>query len=298
MTSSTRTARSGKNWLAFVALVAVFFVADAASAQIAGGGRGGRRGKPPKEKEPPRGEQQEDEKPAPGRQVGWVLRLKAATEKDVEKDEDLMGFLSVKPYEKKGRIVKLRVRKNNDVRIELGDHKFELEDLGKILGKGMHVAASWDFLNEKEAEKKRGGKKVLRKLELVTIEVEGEVKEIKDDMVTVYGKPINKARWPDYQPDDKPGTMPDEVKKMALDLKLMEDISKFRTTDSDDAGLSDFKEGDEVRLRVVFAGRKTGILVAMRSKDASDVPETKEDEGGDRPPARGPRPRQPGRRGG
>ena len=234
-------------WVVMAALAVTLLYADTSSAQVK---RRPRR--PERDTPPPPQRNDKEEKPAPGRQEGWVLRLKAADEEDVKEDEKLMGFISIKPYAKGARVLKLRVYRDDDVQIVLGDHKFELESLGSLLEKGLHVAASWDFLSEAEAEKKRGGKKVLRKLELLPTEIEGEVKEITDDLVVIYGRPVNKANWPDYVPDDKPGAMakPEEVKRYAVKLKLVEDVSKFRTAETNEARLSDFKVDDKVRVRV------------------------------------------------
>ena len=273
-------------------------------AQRPGGGRrrgptgGGRQPKEP----PTRRDQDRDQKaPAPGSQAGYIFRYKAADDDDKKEDADLLGTLKIKPYGKKTSILALQVRRSDDLRIMLGEHQFEIDELEKVLRKRLDVTAEWDFLDPDSKREDKYKKKVLRSLTFKTTEVQGEIEELLDGgRAIVYGVPTDDRPWPDYVPDDDQTAdmQKKKVRKKKLKLYVVDDVTKFFTEDSEDADLSDFKQGDKVRVTVVYAGVKPGFLVKMHPPGVDQPSAGRGDEPDrepDRPTPTGPRPGGRGR---
>lgn len=247
-----------------------------ANAQVGGGmSRGGggkkpKKGPKPKRPEPPRTD-------LPGHQKGKILKFKPA--KENEKDEDLLGVLSVKAFEKGSKSIKMNVRRVDDLQVRVGDHVFDLEEDLDVFWKGLHCTANW-AIADPDARKKV---KELRTLSFDTIEVTGKIYEIKDELIVIKGVPKNGLDWPDSKAKIEKNDKPKRIRLRKLKLKPLEDISKFYDAENEEADLEEFEEDQEVVATVVLG--KPGMIIAIRHPDAKT-----EDTG------RGGRP-GPGRRG-
>ncbi|MCB9854980.1 MAG: hypothetical protein H6818_04775 [Phycisphaerales bacterium] len=266
-------------------------------AQRPGGARGGpTRGKQPKEPPRQRDSRGEGGTLSPGTQTGYILRYKVADEEDKKEDADLLGVLKIKPYGAKTTVMTLQVRRSDDLRITLGEHQFETDELDKVFRKRLDVSADWDFLDPDSKRDDKFKKKVLRTLTFKTTEIEGEVEEVLDGgRAIVSAVPTNDLQWPDYIPDDKQTNDPkkDKVRKKKLKLMVVDDVSKFFTEDSEDADLSDFKQGDKVQALVVYAGSKPGYILKMHPPGAKEATPKPDDNPGERGGARPPQPSGP-----
>lgn len=286
-------------WSILIVAAVSFMAGDTAMAQRHTGGMRRRPRRPERKKpEQPRQSHEDERAPAPGSQEGYIVRYKPADEADRKEDPDLIGVLKIKPYGKKTSVMSLQVRRQEDLKVMLGDHKIELDEFEKYLRRRLDVVADWAFLDPDSKRDDKYKKKVLRTLTFKAIEVEGEVDEILEGgRLVVYGTPANDQQWPDYVPDDSPGNSmkKEKPRKKKLKLFVIDDISKFMKEDSDQADLSDFKEGDKVRVTVVYASTKPGYLLKMRPPGMNEVAPPKEDGGDRRPPA--PRPPRPPRGG-
>lgn len=290
-------------WTILFAAMISFVAVDSVMAQRPGGGR--RRGaRPTKPKEPPRPRNPQNDEarpPAPGSMDGYILRYKEADEEARKDDEELIGTLKIKPYAKQASVLNILIRRSDEPRFKLGEHVFELDALKDILKKRLNVSVDWDFLDPNSKRDDKYKKKVLRSLTFKTTVVDGEVDEVLDGgRVVVAGTPSDDQQWPDYvPPENDQGKMSDKkVRRKKLKLRVLDDISKFYSKDAEESALSDFSQGDKVRVTVVYAGTKPGFVVKMQPPDMKDVPtEEKPDEA--RPPAgRPPQPAGPKRGGG
>lgn len=283
-------------WAILITAVTCFMAADTAHAQRAGRGRGtvqgGGRKAPPRPREPQR--QEKEQAPAPGSIEGYILRYKVADEEDKKEDAELIGTLKIKPYGKDTSLLVLQVRRQDNLKVTLGDKEFELDELAGALKKRMHVKADWDFLDPTSKRDDKYKQKVLRSLSFKTTEVDGTVEEILDGgRLIVYGVPVNDMQWPDYVPDNKPGEMDKKkVRKKKLKLFTVEDLTKIFTSESEDADLSDFKVGDTVRVTVVYAGSKPGYVLKVRPPGVEEVASSSDD--GDKDDGRPSTPGKPG----
>lgn len=282
------------------AAVVSFLGADTALAQRPAGGHRPTRPGPRQPQRPVRDAQREELPPAPGAQEGWILRYKPADDEAKKEDPELIGTLKVKPYGKHTTVLSLLVKRSDELRIMIGEHEVELDELDKYIHKRMHVMANWDFLDPGSKRDDKFKKKVLRSLTFKTTEVDGEVEEILDGgRLVVSGVPANDQQWPDYVPDDSTNNTPakpEKPVKKKLKLVVIDDMTKFFTKDTEEADLSDFKVGDKVRVTVVYAATKPGYVLKMRPPGVDEVttPQGEPDRGG-RPGPQGPRPQPRGR---
>lgn len=272
--------------------------AEAADAQMGGGrSRGGGRRPTKKPNTPPPADQPQDVE-APGQQVGRIIKFKGA--KEGEEDETLLGTLSVQPFKKGGKTLKLLVRKSDTLRIDIGDTKIEGDEILEYLWKGLHCTAGWAF---EDSDAKKPKKKALRTLKLDTLAVVGKLDSIEDNVITLKARPANGQDWPDLIAKLDSGADPSRGKKKVvlrkLKLKILENVSKFEDAKKDPLDLGEFEVGKDVDATIVL-GRPFGILVVLQSPTAEnrekpDEPQTPRDEGGGgKHPGR---PRRPGARG-
>jgi len=253
-----------------------------------GPGGGGPRRPPPKK--PPK------DRPS-GSEQGRLIKFKPA--KESSEDEDLLGVLSVKAFGNDKKVVRMLVRRSDDLKVRVRDHVFDTEELGDVLWKGLYCTASWRLDNRNPNRKRK--KKELQGLSFDTLDVEGTVYQIDDGMVVVKGVPRGGRQWPDVQakgrsgPNGRPGNRPRRVIRRKLKLKVLEDVTTFLDASGDEMGLDDFEIGQEVEATVVY-GRPYGMVVAMRIP--SDGSGSNDDRGDDRGSGRGNPPAGPSGPGG
>jgi len=234
--------------------------------------------------------------PTPGNEIGTILKFKPAKEADQEKG--VSGHLTVKPFEKGAKVLRLAVLKPNDdgeggVIVKVGEYTFDLEDLSDVFWKGLYCTAGWGYQDESARIKV----KELRLLTLDTIDVVGKVEAIEDELVIIRAVPRDGNDWPHLEAMNKAkpqaaGAKPKPIRKIKMKLKLIDDVSKLMDDMKEEATLSYFEPGQEVHAKVVFS-TKTGMLIQMSPPiDESKIQERQPEE----PPP--PREQQPKTRGG
>lgn len=279
-------------------------VASDAFAQGVRGGR--RRPKRPDQKTPPPQRDEKETTESPGRTEGTIFKFTPADEEDRKEDEKLLGKLKINPFEEGARTLILIVRDTDDLKVKLGDHEFERDEMISYFQKGLHVEADWGYLDPDSKRKIK--KKVLRGLTFMTTVVEGKVEDVRDVGVEIRGVPMNDQQWPGYNPPDRRNQRPGASEKervipRSLKLKFIEDVTKVRNEDKEEADMGDFKKGDKVRVTAVYAGTKIGMLVMLTPPNVDhdmtySAPSNNDDGRGKRPP-KGSRPgsgRRPGGR--
>ena len=258
-------ARSAKILLAVSVCVLFVGAPEVVEAQTAGGGasggRGGRGGDRPK----PRTKQpQPADTDVPGHRSGKIVKFKPV--KESEEDEEILGTLMVKPFEKGSKTIKLRVRRSEDLQIRVGDHMFDPEEELDIFWKGLHCTAGWNIADP-DARRKI---KELRRLTFDTIEVKGKIREIENELIVIKGVPKNGQNWPDLEAmrkDEQSNRFTKNKKKKrirrrTLKLKVLEDVSKFYDSEKSEVDLEEFQADDEVEATVVVG--KLGMMIALR----------------------------------
>lgn len=239
--------------LAVVSWCVLFVCAMPVEAQR---GPGGGPGQPPPRKPP------KEDRPS-GSEQGRLIKFKPA--KDGNEDEDLLGVLSVKAFGRDAKVVRIIVRRSDDLKVKVRDHVFDSEELGEVLWRGLYCTASWRL----EDSTRKRKKKELQNLSFDTIEIEGTVYEIDDGMVIVKGVPKGGRQWPDVEAKARGGrsgwqnNKPKRVIRRKLKLKVLEDLAAFLDASGDEMGLDDFEIGQEVEATIVY-GRPYGMVVAMR----------------------------------
>ncbi len=270
---SVRIRRIGLLLPAFAGVALVF--GAPVQAQIGGGGMGkkpaGRKPDKPTPQQPPK-----TDRDSPGNVEGRIIKFKPA--KEGSENEDFLGYLLIKPFEKNEKPLTLKINRSEDLRISVAEHDFELDQLAEVCIKGLSCTAGWGF-EDPDAKKKV---KELHSLSFGTIEVEGKISKIEDGMVHIKAKPKNGQDWPGTDPaaggpanrrggggDDKTTK---RVRVRTLKLRIMEDLSKLTDEDNFESDLGEFSVDDEVDATVVFGARES-MMIAMRplgAKDSSD----------------------------
>jgi len=275
----------------------VFLCAMPVEAQRGPGGGGPSR--PPRPDQPPRGDQPQGEQPS-GSEQGRLVKFKPA--KDGSKDEELLGVLSVKAFGKDTKVVRIMVRRSDELKVKVQDHVFDVDELEEVLWRGLYCTASWR-LEDSDSKRKRK-KKELHDLAFDTLEIEGKVYKIEDGTVIIKGVPKDGRPWPDEDANARSGppgrrdNKPKRVIRRKVKLKALESLSAFKDAADDEVGLDDFEVGQEVEATVVY-GRPYGMVVAMRiPSDGSGKDDLGRDDGDDTGRGGGPRgpsgPRGPG----
>ncbi len=288
----------------FAMLIGALTLSVSSDAFAQPGVRGGRP-KRPDRKAPPPPREEKNTTQSPGRTEGTIFKFTPADEEDRKEDEKLIGKLKINPFEEGARTLVLIVRDTEDLKIKLGDHEFERDEMTFYFQKGLHVEADWGYLDPDSKRKIK--KKELRGLTFMTTVVEGEIEDVRDIGVEVRGVPMNDQQWPGYNPPERnqrPGDAEKErVIPRNLKLKFIEDVTKVRNEDKEEADMGDFKKGDKVRVTAVYAGGKIGMLVMLTPPNVDhgmtfSAPSNNDDGRGKQPP-KGNRPgsgRRPGGR--
>ncbi len=276
-------------WLGCCAALAAMLPSEVLAQGIRRGGGGS------KNRGGPQAQQPDAPKDIPGTMEGRVLKYTAADDGDREKDEDLIGFLKVKPFDKEQKVLTVAVRRGSGLKVELASQNFEVEDLKEILLKGLHITAGWGFVDP-DAKRKV---KELRSLTFNTIEVEGTIEKVEDGMVILKCKPKNNGDWPGIKDDRRPVNANSKTEKRIpfkkLKLKVLEEVAKMVNEEGDEISASDLELEKAVHAKVVFSHGGEGYLLTLGPPDVSVTNEPPGGgETGQPPPPRGPRPRRGG----
>ncbi len=301
-------------------LCIVFASAETVEAQRGARGGRGRRGARGSQKSSPKPREQDQPNASdmPGVQRGQVYKFETVVD---EEDADLVGILKVRPVAKGAKVLKLRVHNRENVRIAVGGHQFAVEMYPEILSKGLFCSADWGFKggddlsqpsdDSKKTKPRKNLPRELRALTFETLEIEGTILEIEDDVMVLKGKPKDDRQWPDIEArlarSSKPSSTdgkPPRVSPKKIRLKMLDGMTSFEDAARHALDLGDFEVEQQIEATIVFAGtgKKQGMLVALRSLTAEEREED-ETQPGDKaernPGQRGARrgARQRGRRG-
>jgi len=204
----------------------------------------------------------------PGSQKGQIYKFEAS-----EGDDNLIGTLTVRP-DTGGRILKLRVRKSETLRISLAGHDFEPEAFNDVFIKGLFCSADWGFVGEQTPpdNKRASTPKELRGLTFETIEVSGKIEAIEGDTIVLKAVPMGDRKWPDIEaklaanPNAK---VPEKAPRKKLKLKMIDAVTTYVDAARFPLALGDFEADQEIQAVIVF-GKKQGILVELRSLTAEE----------------------------
>ncbi|MBN2563312.1 MAG: hypothetical protein JXQ75_20520 [Phycisphaerae bacterium] len=274
------TRRSGTWSLLFVvALCALFVAAEPAAAQLGGGGMrrgGGHKGRDDKGSAKP-----QDQGPAwqdTGNSRCRIIKFEPA--KTGEEDENLLGVLKVKPIAKDAKMLRLRVRRNEQLSIELAGHQFDLDALEEIPWKGLFCEATWGSPDDDSADdeggkskKRKKNQRDLRSLKFETVEVEGKIVSIENDMILLKVKPKDGKEWPDIEAKQATGSgkapaKPKKVGQRKLRLRMLDAVTSFEAGNNERLDLGDFEVDQRIEATVTCGmGVKVGIMVKLRAPD-------------------------------
>jgi hypothetical protein len=288
---SLRTAKSALPRFACVLAVCLAFAsADSAMAQRAAGGGGPRPGGKGGPKQPANPRQPSGPKTPstvgtePGSFKGQISDFKPAAG---EKDEELIGTLTIRPTEKGAKTVKLVVRKSDNLVIQVGTHKFEPEACAEVFWKGLYCVAEWDWCKEKPTVKE------LKTLTFDSMSVEGKIEAVEGEFVTLKVSPSAGREWPDAEGKEasRQGNETAKPKRplaKKLKLKIFDEVALFLDGDRKPLDMGDFSAEQTIKAVVVY-GKKEGILVELQSLTSNDSKEGQPSS----PKPSGPTPQQP-----
>ncbi len=251
-------------------------------------GGGGRKKGPPKHDEE---QTTVDDRPVGG-ETGWIAGFKSS-EEDEDAGEDFMGILKFKPMGKRVRSFELRVPRDPLPVVELGERSdLDLEEYPDLLAKGLYCTASWksEEADSGDTKKKKKSRmpRDLTQIRFETMDIEGEIAEIKDDVITIKARPKGDQPWPDQlgsagsKPDRGAGTgKPGRTPLKKLKLRVFEDVTRFTDAENEEIDLGNFEKKQSVEATVVY-GKKGGIVVHLRtpSLKSEDQGEARGEGGG------------------
>jgi len=297
MRSASATPRARwitRGWFVPLTVCLLFTAVDAAFAQRRAAGGGGRsRGQSGSTGVTQRQTTEVQSIDQPGPYRGQISKFEAQTS---DKDENLIGVLTIRPMARGSKTLKVQVRKTEDFRVSIGGHAFEPEACADILWKGLYCTAEWDWLKlEGEDEKKKPTTRELRSLTFDTMPVEGTIEEMEGEFITLKAKPKDGTLWPDSPPpSSKAGSSSStKVPSKSLRLKVFDEVSAFVDAASQALDVGDFSPKQQIQAVVVY-GKKQGVLIELRSMTAEERKEAEQKK----PAERGPAPRVGPRGGG
>ncbi len=213
-----------------------------------------------------------------------------------EGDDTYFAEIKVKPDGKGAKILTLKIRKGEDLPIELGGVKLTEEQLLDLPWKGLACNAEWGYASRQrkseEKENKKERPRELKMLTLETFEVQGTIESIEGETIVLKATPMGGKEWPDVEerraamPDNKKGTTtkkPPPIVARKLKLRLLGDVTKLVGGDEGTLELGDFEVGQEVEATIACS-INTGLVAKLR---APDLEGTKEDQGVSPPPPDG-----------
>jgi hypothetical protein len=178
-------------------------------------------------------------------------------------DEDLLGYLTFKPLDRRTKPIKLAVRKTDDVKIGLPNHSFAPEEASEYLYKGLFCTVTWQPNRD---PKSKSVKRELKDLVMDTLDIEGKIDQLADDSIIIRGRP-KEGDWPIVE-SDAPTKASASASKLAtqkkIKLKVIQDLTQY--TDPSDTPLeaSQFEAGQSIDATIVY-GKSQGIIVSLRT---------------------------------
>jgi hypothetical protein len=264
-----------------LALCVPLAAVENAQAQGGRGGRGGKSGGGKQQHKAPTVDR--SNKPAayvnePGSHKGQIAKFEPTTS---EKDEDLIGLLTVRPSEKGAKTLKLQVRKDGRLKLEVGGKPFDVEACGELFWKGLYCTVNWAYADS-ELGKAKPSLKELRSITFDSLTVQGKIEEIQGDSVTVRGRPKDNREWPDAtskeggggtQRSGKANTAASDKTKQVLPkklkLKIFENVTSFLDAKRQPLEMGEFGVEQPIEALVVY-GKQQGILVELQSLTAEE----------------------------
>ena len=215
---------------------------------------------------------------------GYIMNF--APSKD-DADETLLGYLKFKPLEKKSKIIKLAVHKDEELKIGIPNFPLNPEEATENLTKGLFCTATWQPNRD---PKNKSVKRELKELTLDTLEIEGKIEEIADDFITIKGRPKD-GDWPVVEGDGpaKPaGNAPKLAAQKKIKLKVMADVTKYSDPNDTPLEAADFQVDQSVDATIVY-GKSQGIIVSLRTPGprTAKAIAPQPSRGGTPPPPRG-----------
>lgn len=206
-----------------------------------------------------------------------------------EADGELAGQLTVKPFRKDLRSLKLRVYRRDDLVVSIGSGSFHVDQFPEVLTKGIHCVASWENEESDAGKRTRHSRKQLLTLTINPVKVEGKIVKIEGDIVTLKAIPVNGADWPEVNESINPNRTPPahtsnakkKIRRKKLKLKVLPDIVKMEDATNAPIGLEDLQADMPIEAEVI-QGRKLGYLAQIKLVDteAESKDNGHEDRGG------------------
>ncbi len=259
--------KSIKLILAFMAM-ACFAAPEGLSAQMIGGGGGKKRGggtgggggrlkiRPPDQR------------------GSYFSRITRYTPEE-EADGELAGKLSVRPFRKDRKPLKLRVYRREELIINIGSGSFGVDQFSEVLMKGVYCTVNWENEEPKEGKKKSRKRPQLLSISLNPIAVEGKVVEVDGDILIIKVKPSNGTDWPEVAASINPNatsnkrvtTKKKRIRNKKLKLKVLPDVVSMVDATIATISLEDLEPDMPIEAQVI-QGKKTGYLVEIKLVDA------------------------------
>ncbi len=265
------------------------------SAQVVGGGRPGGRGD---DKGARNRNNQNLNQPlaSSGSFYGRIVKFTP-----VDDDEgDLLGTLSLRGYTRTNSSMRLKVFRNDESSISLGNLKIPVDDYAEMLAKGVQVNANWQVIERKDGkpQKKitRSTPKELVNLSFKTVSVQGEIIEVDGDVITIKVVPQNGMQWPDVQAKEADRSRhrtvtatninvtprKAKIRSRKLKLRVVDEVSNLSDLESTSIDVGDLQEEQLVEATVIPGYPKIGYVTVLHLVTELNKIETEEEGGNTR----------------
>lgn len=241
-----------------------------------------------------------------GSNYGRIAKYEAAQD---EKDENLVGILTVIPFDKATKTLVLRVHQRDNFTVSLAGKDVKLEDLPDVLTKGLFVTVGWGVEgaegapDEKAKTKKKNGRKNLNILSLDEIPVEGEISKVEGDVLTLRVRPREGAEWRHVDEERKgsqktqPNARPKPPAVKTFKVKVIDTATVLKDVNGDKIDLGSLQADQPIEATIV-PSMAIGYLHELKVVTGDRLAKVKEPTGPIRPPTREEPPRGGGARGG
>ncbi|GJQ25902.1 MAG: hypothetical protein HBSAPP02_09340 [Phycisphaerae bacterium] len=253
----------------FAALVALgcalVVSADAFGQPGAGrrGGGGGARGARPTGPRAPQPNTPPASAELEGSLPGFILGFTPAK----SGNEELVGYLKIKPIEKNGRTLKLAVHRVEDVKLSLANRELSVEEAQDLFRKGLYCSVEWGVNRD---GKDKSAKRELRTLKFDAIDVEGSIESIADDLIVLKAKPKS-GDWPGTDNSASQNDKPPAMRK--LKLRTIPEVTSFTNPNDEALDIADFEPEQSVDATIIFNRSAEGMIVNLRRPGPRTAPQ-------------------------